>query len=135
MAIELAIPGVDFCEFALRYERRGIEVPWWHVKHCAPCIIEYRRITAYNLGWPPVSHDIARLMFNERARMLRDGKNHSREDDYRKFWAHLANCTACVHNFALIAAGIDATDDRILERHWPLPVDLSLQNGHQSSFA
>lgn len=124
------IAGVDYCPYAEWCTSKGVEVPLLHTLNCTCCLLEYRRVEAYIRSWPRVSHDIAPLMFSEQAKMFRDGRDHSKDRDHRRFYGHLANCTSCTNAFALVLAGLQEPDNDIIARHWPLPTDQSAQNGH-----
>jgi hypothetical protein len=91
------LAGVDFCEHARELADRGRVIEPGHLAVCAVCARRWRVTEAKLQAWAPLDHDEAAAIMPAMAEAFESAE---RDGRYRPFYAHLARCPTCEHEFA-----------------------------------
>jgi hypothetical protein len=91
------LPGVDFCAYAVELNDHGSVVDADHLASCAVCLRRWRVTEAELQPWAPMDHERAADILPEMAGIF--GRS-ERDDRYRPFYAHIAQCSECERRLA-----------------------------------
>jgi len=91
------LPDVDFCRHAVSLGDRLPSAA--HLRTCAVCLRRWRVTEAALQGWQPMTHRRAAARVR---RMAESFTVPERDELYRAFYAHLAECRRCESALAVL---------------------------------